>query len=322
MRSQLRTINASKHPKVVNAIQARLLALQGRGGDTEIAHVTPGEVVIPRTLQTPAVMRALAAEAQRQGINTARLNVGNPANSRNPRTGQREFIEVIEVTGIKGGTLVPQGDWGGLPIGFQFPGSGSIEQADTPVDADDLESIPLVEIPQGGHEKLANTPGYKWNGTYFTSPSGQRFRVLETITVTAPRVSAGTIDPSLFRAIIGSLNFFEEDRNDGQYTDQDFELATKQMEERLSDTLNDVSSADNFDLQWAMQRLGDLIRGNDSMLFKILGALHRGRVGMGASNQSALQPLVNYYRAQQALVAREVDKRIADGSWGDLTMPE
>ncbi len=43
-------------------LQAQVLALQGRGGDTEIAHVTPGEVVIPARIRTPEVMAALAPQ--------------------------------------------------------------------------------------------------------------------------------------------------------------------------------------------------------------------------------------------------------------------
>jgi hypothetical protein len=96
---ELRTINAARHPKVVNAIQARLLALQGRGGDTEIAHVTPGEVVIPRSLQTPQLMRQIAVLAARQGLDPRQLTVGHRANKVNPQTGQREFLDDVIVTG-------------------------------------------------------------------------------------------------------------------------------------------------------------------------------------------------------------------------------
>ncbi|MDX2143018.1 MAG: hypothetical protein SFV19_06665 [Rhodospirillaceae bacterium] len=88
---ELRRISPRQHPELVSAIQAKLLALQGRGGDTEIAHVTPGEVVIPRNLQTPAVMGTLAAEAMRAGIDPRRYTVGHRANSVNPRTGKPEF---------------------------------------------------------------------------------------------------------------------------------------------------------------------------------------------------------------------------------------
>jgi hypothetical protein len=87
----LRSLSPRRHPELVSAIQAKLLALQGRGGDTEIAHVTSGEVVIPRTLQTPEVMRTLAAAAARAGIDPRRYTVGHRANSVNPRTGVGEF---------------------------------------------------------------------------------------------------------------------------------------------------------------------------------------------------------------------------------------
>ena len=43
--AELGNISAAKHPKLINAIQAKLLALQGRGGDTSVAHVGAGAVV-------------------------------------------------------------------------------------------------------------------------------------------------------------------------------------------------------------------------------------------------------------------------------------
>jgi hypothetical protein len=55
--------------------------------------VTPGEVVIPRNLQTPEVMRALAAAATRAGIDPRRYTVGHRANLVNPRTGAGEYTD-------------------------------------------------------------------------------------------------------------------------------------------------------------------------------------------------------------------------------------
>gem|GEM_PF-3309963 len=92
--TELRNISAAKHPQIVNAIQARLLALQGRGGDTEIAHVTPGEVVIPRQLQTPEIMKRIAETAERQGIDPRQLTVGHYYNNINPNTGAMEFVNI------------------------------------------------------------------------------------------------------------------------------------------------------------------------------------------------------------------------------------
>ena len=62
-------------------------------GDARIAHVTPGEIVIPRRLQTPELMAALARAAQTAGLDPRRFQVGNRRNSVNPRTGQAEFAE-------------------------------------------------------------------------------------------------------------------------------------------------------------------------------------------------------------------------------------
>lgn len=67
---------------------AKQLAAAGRGGDTRLAHLTPGEVVIPRSAAAQAL--GLLSEA---GFNPDRYQVGRSKNSRNPRTGLLEFYE-------------------------------------------------------------------------------------------------------------------------------------------------------------------------------------------------------------------------------------
>jgi hypothetical protein len=72
-----------------NPYRARMaLAQEGRGSDTEIAHVAEGEVVLPAALQTPAVILEAAAAA---GVPLGRLRVGHARNSINPTTGAPEF---------------------------------------------------------------------------------------------------------------------------------------------------------------------------------------------------------------------------------------
>jgi hypothetical protein len=125
---QLRRISPRQHGELVSALQAKLLALQGRGGDSEIAHVTPGEMVIPRNLQMPEVMRTLAAEAMRAGIDPRRYTVGHRANSLNPRTGRPEFaIEEIVVTHPGYGNTRPRFITRGSP--FERVGQPSDELA-------------------------------------------------------------------------------------------------------------------------------------------------------------------------------------------------
>ncbi len=86
-------IDPREEAERLQELQAQVLALQGRGGDTEIAHVTPGELVIPKRMRTPELMAALAQAARQAGIDPRRLVVGDRRNAVNPRTGQAEFAE-------------------------------------------------------------------------------------------------------------------------------------------------------------------------------------------------------------------------------------
>lgn len=64
----------------------------GRGTDTDLAHVTPGEFVLPREFQTPGIMAALISEMNKRGIDPGEFVVGSHKNKINPRTGQPEFF--------------------------------------------------------------------------------------------------------------------------------------------------------------------------------------------------------------------------------------
>jgi GH24 family phage-related lysozyme (muramidase) len=88
--AEMKTLSAARHPQVYNAIQARLLALQGRGDEREIIHATAGEVVIPRRLLNPALLSAIGQAARAQGIYPSQLEVGHPLASINPATGTEE----------------------------------------------------------------------------------------------------------------------------------------------------------------------------------------------------------------------------------------
>ena len=79
----------------------RALAKKGRAGDTEVAHLTPGEVVVPkRVWEADPGLRAQASMAMQQaGLDPSRYVVGSSRNSRNPRTGAREFADLAYVNG-------------------------------------------------------------------------------------------------------------------------------------------------------------------------------------------------------------------------------
>lgn len=65
----------------------------GRGTDTVLAHLSLGEVVIPRAfLDDPQVMEMLQMLFQQGGADIAEFTVGDPANKINPETGYPEFF--------------------------------------------------------------------------------------------------------------------------------------------------------------------------------------------------------------------------------------
>ncbi len=69
-------------------------ALYGRNGDTMMAHLTPGETVVPEQVlqQNPQIARGLGRAFQDSGADPRRYVVGSGQNSVNPVTGEREFF--------------------------------------------------------------------------------------------------------------------------------------------------------------------------------------------------------------------------------------
>ena len=64
----------------------------GRGGDVVLAHMTPGEVVIPAPIaQDPEVFELLNEVFAMAEIDIAEFTVGDPMNKINPETGYPEF---------------------------------------------------------------------------------------------------------------------------------------------------------------------------------------------------------------------------------------
>jgi hypothetical protein len=101
------------------------MARYGRGGDTMMAHVTPGEMVVPKEVlrNSPQVARGLGTAFRDVGADPKRYVVGSGQNSINPVTGEREFFfdEIIgALFGGGGGSLLSnpmvQGALGNLAV--------------------------------------------------------------------------------------------------------------------------------------------------------------------------------------------------------------
>lgn len=100
LQSTIATLQRWKHFDLVAQLQARATALQGRGNDTEIAHVTRGEIVVPRQVQTPQVLAALNDALSAHNIPLDMLRVGNALNHINPSTGAPEFGVMDWISGL------------------------------------------------------------------------------------------------------------------------------------------------------------------------------------------------------------------------------
>lgn len=68
--------------------------MMGRFGDTEVAHVSPGEVVVPRPVleNNPNLGAGIATAISNMGGNPDRYVVGSQSNSINPNTGNSEYF--------------------------------------------------------------------------------------------------------------------------------------------------------------------------------------------------------------------------------------
>jgi hypothetical protein len=75
---------------------------KGRNGDTELAHLTPKEVVLPLSVQTPELMTIVDQAFQNAGLSLSQYTVENTENKEpeednysepreNPQTGEQEF---------------------------------------------------------------------------------------------------------------------------------------------------------------------------------------------------------------------------------------
>lgn len=70
----------------------------GRGGDTVLAHLSLGELVIPRAfLDDPQVMELMKSLFDQAGENINQYIVGDEANSINPETGYPEFFKIGKI---------------------------------------------------------------------------------------------------------------------------------------------------------------------------------------------------------------------------------
>jgi hypothetical protein len=96
----LRVLEHRKCPELVQQIQKAIVALHGRNNDSDVAHVTRGEIVVPLQLQNGEVLAALRRAVEPYGVPLDMLRVGSALNRINPETGAPEFGVIDWISGL------------------------------------------------------------------------------------------------------------------------------------------------------------------------------------------------------------------------------
>ena len=108
------------------------MAQMGRFGDTSMAHVSPGEMVVPKEIldRRPNLQRGIMGAISQEGMDPRRYTVGAPQNSINPMTGQPEYFNLKKL--LKFAAPFVLGPAVGSAIGSLFPslaGTGAMASA-------------------------------------------------------------------------------------------------------------------------------------------------------------------------------------------------
>lgn len=145
------------------------LAGLGRGGDTALAHLTPGEVVVPKSIgqMYPDLVEAIAEAIRRRGRNPRDFIVGAPEGNVNAMTGMEEFG--LGGDGVGGGEA---GDSPGGSGGVGGDGGGGL--GGTSDTAHDVAGGPVgTADTTGGTTGLGGfSPGSDFGGFSPTPPAG------------------------------------------------------------------------------------------------------------------------------------------------------
>lgn len=137
---------------------AKKMKPAGRMGDTEMAHVTPGEVVVPLSVQTPEVMSVLDAAFESQGVPMERYTVRSMENSTNPETGKPEFfLGKLGKAVVGAGIGYATGGWAGAAkgaagslLGGSGGGGGGTAGSVYPSDPNPLPQTTKAFVQGGG----------------------------------------------------------------------------------------------------------------------------------------------------------------------------
>ena len=82
---------------MMGGMQDQPMEEAGRGGDTDMGHLTPGEVVLPvEIVSARGTVKKLTEMFEKAGLDIDEYTVGNKKNKMNPDTGYPEFFSLAK----------------------------------------------------------------------------------------------------------------------------------------------------------------------------------------------------------------------------------
>lgn len=180
--------------------QVQQAAQQGRGGDALVAHLTPGEIMIPPQIQTPELLQAIQQAFMKAGASPAQFMAGSPQSKTNPQTGMPEYgmfdSLLPSLLGIGGSFLMPE-------LAPELLGSGLLSQSVGSAIGTGLGG--LLSGQSGGQSALggllagAGSYGagslFGGSGSGGGSAAGQTASSTQPSNATASQVSGGNLIP-------------------------------------------------------------------------------------------------------------------------------
>ena len=124
------------------------LAAQGQRGDRLMGHLTPGDVIVPKEIQTPQLKAALHKLFAQHEIDSGEFTAGHPKNKRNPKTGAPEFGVSTEKR-----IASDEQELNALTQAYQTPGDPNYQNPQTLAQIQQIQGT----IPGLAHKAAATT---------------------------------------------------------------------------------------------------------------------------------------------------------------------
>ena len=220
------------------------LAAEGRGGDTRVAHLTEGEVVVPREVAElrPDLIAHVAEQLRRMGGNPRQMVVGR--GRVNPQTGIEEFATEEEVRAAYKAVLGRDPDAEGMKYWMNDPNfnlSVFTQAAKPELVTQAYDKILGRKPDEGGYNYWVNDPGFSQaNFALAAQPelAQQRKQMAEQITKLQGQSGAANGQSNAQQNQNGSVNeqYNQLQSQYGSMSDQFNQLQSQygSMEEQLA----------------------------------------------------------------------------------------